>query len=421
MIRLTVVGGGGIVWLVGRRRNETGQKMANRDSVARVLLVEDDDGDATLIRACLAEVGIAADALVWCRTLAEGAHAIRFEPTCVLLDLGLPDADGLQALHTVVDASPDTPVIVLTGRHDQTGTDALAAGAQDYLVKDDISADLLNRSIRYAIERKRAQRTSQQLREAQLSSAEKARLERGLLPTPLLRSANVECATYYQPGRDHAVLGGDFFDVVETRDHRVHAVIGDVMGHGPDEAAIGVHLRVAWRTLVLAGTPDEQILPILATFLAGETGGDFGFVTLCDLTIEPDLWVTLRVAGHPAPLLCAEGKTSYLDVEIGPPLGLEALVGVRPGWAANGGWPLTRTQLGPNASLILYTDGLLDAYSSGVNADTTGIDELVAAVDACAAGKDAVSSWIPSLVAAAPADSADDIAVVVLTSRVTPR
>ena len=395
--------------------------MANRDPVARVLLVEDDDGDAALIRACLAEVGIAGDALAWCRTLAEGADAIRGGPTCVLLDLGLPDAAGLEALHAVVDASPDTPVIVLTGRHDQTGTDALAAGAQDYLVKDDISADLLNRSIRYAIERKRAQRTRQQLREAQLSSAEKARLERGLLPTPLLRSDAVECSTYYQPGRDHAVLGGDFLDIVETRDHRVRAVVGDVMGHGPDEAAIGVHLRVAWRTLVLAGTPDEQILPTLATFLAGETGGDFGFVTMCDLTIEPDLWATLRVAGHPAPLLCVDGKTSYLDVEIGPPLGLEALVGTHRAGAALGDWPLTRTQLGPNASLILYTDGLLDAYSGGTDSDTTGIDEFVAAVDGCAAGGGAVSSWIPSLVAAAPGDSADDIAVVVLTTRAAPR
>src|SRR2546430_847508 len=85
-----------------------------------------------------------------------------------------------------------------------------------------------------------------------------AALERGLLRTPLLRTDAVECATYYQPGRNHAVLGGDFFDVVETTDGLVRAVIGDVMGHGPDEAALGIHLRVAWRTQVLAGTPDDQ-------------------------------------------------------------------------------------------------------------------------------------------------------------------
>jgi CheY-like chemotaxis protein len=248
------------------------------DGGPRVLLVEDDEGDALLVRACLAEAGIDGDDVLWTRTLQDATAALRRRPRCVLLDLGLPDAEGLAALMETVQASPDTPVIVLTGRHDHTGTEALALGAQDYLVKDDITADLLSRSIRYAVERKRAQRTSQQLREAQFSSAEKSRLERGLLATPLLRSHRVQCSTYYQPGRDHAVLGGDFFDVIETPDHRVRMLIGDVMGHGPDEAAIGVHLRVAWRTLVLAGTPDTALLPTLSTLLAAETGGNFGYV-----------------------------------------------------------------------------------------------------------------------------------------------
>src|SRR5581483_3412417 len=126
------------------------------------------------------------------------------------------------------------------------------------------------------------------------------------------------------PGRNHSLLGGDFFDVVETDDGRVRAVIGDVMGHGPDEAALGIHLRVAWRTLVLAGTPDDQILPTLATLLQAETEGHAGFVTACDVTIDTRrAQVTARVAGHPAPLRCAHGKTMYLDVEIGPPLGVE--------------------------------------------------------------------------------------------------
>ena len=235
---------------------------------------------------------------------------------------------------------------MLTGRHDPSGVDALAIGAQDYLVKDDITPDLLVRSIRYAVERKRAQLTSQQLRDARQSSAEKARLERGLLPTPLLHTDAVQCSTYYQPGHNHAVLGGDFFDVVETRDGLIRAVIGDVMGHGPDEAALGVHLRVAWRTLVLAGTPDAQVLPTLALLLKTESGGQPGFVTACDVTIDVDAAsVLMRVAGHPAPLRCAHGKTMYLDVEVGPPLGVDA-----PGAAVarhRDGWPETEASLDP--------------------------------------------------------------------------
>jgi CheY-like chemotaxis protein len=386
-----------------------------------ILLVEDDHGDAVLVQACLEQAGVAAGSVTWTRTLAGARDALAEEPTCVLLDLGLPDADGLTALATVVEASPDTPVIVLTGRHDPGGVDALAIGAQDYLVKDDITPDLLVRSIRYAVERKRAQRTSQQLRDARQSSAEKARLERGLLPSPLLRTDAVECSNYYQPGRNHAVLGGDFFDVVETRDGLVRAVIGDVMGHGPDEAALGVHLRVAWRTLVLAGTPDDQILPTLATLLKAESGGHPGFVTACDVTIDVDnACVVMRVAGHPAPLRCADGKTTYLDVEVGPPLGVEA-----PGPAAASGrapgWPEARASLDPGSSLFLYTDGLLDAYAKLVDDQDLGIGELVDAVTACAADGGSVASWIGTLVGNAPNRSIDDTAVVVITTRSSPR
>jgi serine phosphatase RsbU (regulator of sigma subunit) len=385
-----------------------------------ILLVEDDEGDAILVRACLAEAGVLPGDVVWVRTLAEATRAVGHGPRCVLLDLGLPDADGLLALTTVIEASPDVPVIVLTGRHDPSG-DALAVGAQDYLVKDDINADLLGRSIRYAVERKRAQRTSQQLREARLSSAEKARLERGLLPTPLLRTDAVECSNYYRPGRDHAVLGGDFFDVVETAGGLVRAVIGDVMGHGPDEAALGVHLRVAWRTLVLAGTPDEQILPTLATLLEAETEGHPGFVTACDLTIDVEMGtVAMRVAGHPAPLRCAHGKTMYLDVAVGRPLGVEAPGAEDATRYASTGWPETRTSLDPGSSLILYTDGLLDAYVALTDDASLGIEELVGAVTRCATDGGSVASWIPSLVGTAPNESVDDTAVVVITTRAAP-
>lgn len=379
-----------------------------------ILLVEDDDGDATLVRECLAEIDLDRHwQVTWCRTLADGIAAVEAGAICVLLDLGLPDADGLSALYAIVDASPDTPVIVLTGRHDPVGDDVLAGGAQDYLVKDDISAELLDRSIRYAIERKRAARTRQQLLEAKLSSAEYARLERGLLPTPLLRTDRIECATYYQPGRDHAVLGGDFFDVVETGDGSIRAVIGDVMGHGPDEAALGVHLRVAWRTLVLAGTPEEQMLPALATLLEAERAGGNAFVTACDVTIQPDRTLSVRVAGHPAPLLCHDGKTSYLDVAIGRPLGVSARSA-----GPSDSWRRTLAgRLAPGTMLVLYTDGLLEAHRRSVDESSLGITELIDAVDACCGRGVAPAAWTVSLIDEAPSHSVDDTAVVVIECR----
>jgi serine phosphatase RsbU (regulator of sigma subunit) len=371
-------------------------------------LVEDDHGDAVLVQASLSEAGIADAAITWTRTLADAMAALAVEPGCILLDLGLPDADGYSAVHKMVEVAPDTAVIVLTGRQERDGVDALAAGAQDYLVKDAITGELLERSIRYAIERKRAQRTQQQLREVRMSAAEQARLERGLLPTPLLRSPEITCATYYRPGRDNAVLGGDFFDVVETADGRIRAVIGDVMGHGPDEAALGVHLRVAWRTLLLAGTPDDQILPTLEELLEAEQDVRPRYVTVCDVTLG-DGEATLRVAGHPAPLLCIDGDARYPELTVGPPLGVNL-----PG-ARHFRWPGTRVELPAGSSLLLYTDGLLDAYCGDANAADLGITELVDEVRHCMKGGRSAERWLPVLVGNAPREAVDDTAAVVLT------
>ena len=79
-------------------------------------------------------------------------------------------------------------------------------------------------------------------------------MERGLLPSPLLLDdPGVDIVARYRPSRENALLGGDFYDFVQTADRTVHVMIGDVAGHGPDEAALGVALRIAWRALTFAG------------------------------------------------------------------------------------------------------------------------------------------------------------------------
>lgn len=385
--------------------------VGGRASDVSILLVEDDPGDALLIRANLAEAGLPETAVTWRQTLAEALIAIDSlagGPACVLLDLGLPDALGVDAVRRVVGAAADTPVIVLTGRQESDGVTALSSGAQDYLVKDELTPQLLRRSIRYAMERKRAQQTQARLR---LSAAEQARLERGLLPTPMLRTQTVACSTYYRPGSDGAVLGGDFFDVIEREDGTVRAVIGDVMGHGPDEAALGVHLRVAWRTLLLAGAPDESVLPTMSRLLLAEQGDTGQFATVCDLTIS-NATVTVRVAGHPAPVVAGRNGTRYPELEVGPPIGV-----VGPGGVSLAGWPSNRFEIVADSSILMYTDGLLDAYGASTGTPSLGVEELVAAVDACARSGEPVSAWIPRLVGGAPGESKDDTAAVVLTTR----
>ncbi len=141
-------------------------------------------------------------------------------------DLSLPDAEGLDLLRRVLQMAPHAAVLVLTGRTDAAvGIAAVAAGAEDYLIKHEVDGPLLARAIRYALERKRAEESERQLMEAELRSEENARIELGLLPVPLIDDTALHHHTRYRPGRERALLGGDFYDTVQTRDGSVHLMI----------------------------------------------------------------------------------------------------------------------------------------------------------------------------------------------------
>jgi signal transduction histidine kinase len=128
---------------------------ATRTRGLAILLVEDNDADAELVRDLLEdEVPDAAVARV--SRLAEAAEQLEDETfDCILLDLGLPDSVGIATITTLRTHDTHVPVIVLTGRDDEeVGLSALREGAQEYLVKGQTDGRLLRRAIHYAIERK---------------------------------------------------------------------------------------------------------------------------------------------------------------------------------------------------------------------------------------------------------------------------
>jgi serine phosphatase RsbU (regulator of sigma subunit) len=271
---------------------------------------------------------------------------------CVLLDLGLPDSQGLQGLRRLLRLEPEAAIVVLTGEaNEHLGEQAVRAGAQDYLVKGEVDGPMLHRVIRYAVERRRAEEAQRELRIAQVLAQENARLERGLLPSPLLADPRLSVSARCLAGGQQHLLGGDFYDVVEAADGWVHALIGDVCGRGPAEAALGVCLRVAWRTLVLAGRPADEILATLNQLLEYERQDDTMFATMCMMSVTPDRsagWV--RMAGHLPPLLVTRGGVLELQTPTSPPLGL--------GQVRH--WPGTQFGLDGSWSVLLYTDGLIE-------------------------------------------------------------
>jgi two-component system, cell cycle sensor histidine kinase and response regulator CckA len=124
----------------------------------KILLVEDNPGDVLLLQETLSDITLFDLELAHVERLAQALHRLQSETfDVVLLDLLLPDSEGLETFVQIYNQVPLTPIVVLTGMADETlALRAMQAGAQDYLVKGHASgSDLLMRSIRYAIERKR--------------------------------------------------------------------------------------------------------------------------------------------------------------------------------------------------------------------------------------------------------------------------
>jgi CheY-like chemotaxis protein len=295
-----------------------------------VLLIEDDPAGSLNVPELLDSAGKPIRVRT-ARNLTEAQRLLTDDVNCILLDLALPaparvpeapapsggtatetvtDIDELSVLKHVLELAPRHAVLALTDSGDaERGTEAVRVGAQDYLFRDELDGRLLSRAIRYAVERKRSDTAERRLTESRLRAQENARLERGLLPTPLLEGSSLRFAARYRPGRSRALLGGDFYDTVRTPDGTVHVMIGDVCGHGPDEAALGVELRIAWRALTFAGLCGDELLSTLQRVLEHERENDEIFATLCTVDIAPDgRRAGLCLAGHPSPLIVRHGR-----------------------------------------------------------------------------------------------------------------
>jgi PAS domain S-box-containing protein len=140
----------------------------------RVLVIEDDPVYAAFARASLRKSDDPPEQILFATTLADALRQLAQEPRTdlILLDLGLPDSDGLDTLVAVRDRAPETAIIVMTGRDDRVlARRAVQEGAQDYFVKGSGSEKHLTRAVGYAIERKQGERTLRRIAKQQSAVA----------------------------------------------------------------------------------------------------------------------------------------------------------------------------------------------------------------------------------------------------------
>lgn len=206
--------------------------MDYRDRI-ELLLVEDSPADATLLRQLLDRSDICPYGLQTVSTIAETEQVLADGGIdCVLLDLSLPDSDGIESVRRVHQVAPDMPIVVLTGRNDaEMGLEAIHAGAQDYLVKGQPKGNSILRCARWAVARVRtAEKKAPRGQDRWATNETTALLDQAATPVAHLESdlsiicvnpAFEELVGYDQ----HDLAGALFSDLLEVDD-----LIGVVLG-----------------------------------------------------------------------------------------------------------------------------------------------------------------------------------------------
>lgn len=253
-------------------------------AVPSVLLVEDNPADARLLQEMVAASGDHDIVLHPCRKLSDAMERVEAGTTdCVLLDLSLPDVNGLDGIDRFRERFPHLPIVILTGlANEDVALEALQAGAQDYLVKGSIEGDGVKRAVRYAIERKSADVELARLgrqNELILDSAGDGIC--GLDPQGMVTFANPAAAQLLGCPREE-LLGTRLHDVVHPKgapgdghdatDCPIHAALAD-------ESEVHADNDIFWRCDQASFPVDYTVSPY-----AAKGAGHGAVITFKDIT-----------------------------------------------------------------------------------------------------------------------------------------
>lgn len=351
-----------------------------------VLMIEDDAEDFLIVRRLLDSAAPQRFRVERRDCLREGMAAIGLGTEAVLLDLSLPDSQGLETFARVRERAPHIPIILLTGLDDETlGVQAVQGGAQDYLVKGQFDGRLLSRAILYAIERKTTEEHLEHLADelgvanaVMASDLAMAReVQQALVPRrlPLLadgrRMDALRLGMLYRPSQS---LGGDFFAFLPVSESEVGVLVCDVAGHGVRSALVTAILRgLVEDVKAAAREPGRFLAQINREFVKVLN------MSACTLLATAAyVFLDLRTgavrganAGHPPPLrVKAAGAAEWLPPQgesVGPALGFDASFEYRD----------AASTMDVGDRLLLYTDGLCKVCAP--NGEEYGRDRLLAA------------------------------------------
>jgi phosphoserine phosphatase RsbU/P len=320
----------------------------------KILLVEDDPDDVYVMRNLLGDRWDGPFELVHVELLASAVERCEEEKfNVVLLDLCLPDSTGLETFFTLFAHAGEVPIVVLSGYNDERiAVKAVQSGAQDYLVKGQLTDSLLIRSIRYAIERSRRYHAEEALRDTSEEFRAAGEIQQRLFPLHPPKLDGFELAGALYPAKATA---GDYFDYIPMLDGCLGVVLGDVSSHGMGPALLMSETRACLRTLAQVHSDVGEILTRTNRVLAADTS-DFHFVTLAMVRLDPQSRSMIYAsAGQRGYLLHTGCNVEVLDSTSLP-------LGVRDDTVVPASSPIS---LASGDLVTFFTDGVVEAESPG--------------------------------------------------------
>ena len=341
----------------------------------RVLLVEDNVISAELMQEMFAHAKNKSFVLEIAGDLSTSlARVEQGNIDVVLLDLSLPDSDGMMTFAQMHAHAPHIPIVVLTGHDDENlALQTVREGAQDYLVKTEVGIQPLMRAIRYAIERKRLEekltRTTEELRQKNAEMEADLNMARELQQAFLLRQKRVfpenangaeSALRFHYRYHPTTALAGDFFDVMALSDTMAGVLIADVMGHGVRSALVTAIVRGLVEELTPAAFDPGRFLSEINRGLTAVLHNTDWPIPVSAFYLVADIetgQMRYANAAHPNPI-CLHRESGIVEHMAVAPNGHSGpILGVM----EDAVYSTAECRIAPHDLVMLYTDGLYEA------------------------------------------------------------
>jgi len=315
----------------------------------RILIVDDEEGVLRSVRRILQdtyEVVTCADAVDAVRIARE------MPPDLAIVDIMMPHLDGFQVMEQLQAQGPDTDVILMTGSVHETDGKLIRAirGRAFYYLNKPFDREVLLTLVDRCLELKRlglADRAHTERLHRQLQSA--TAFQQAMLPQNHATIAGFEIAALYHPCE---AVAGDFFEYAASGDDAVTVLIADVVGHGASAAMLTAVVKSAFHKARTEEYHPEAVMHRVCEDMAAFTADQF-LTMICARLSRSQQQIEYVNAGHCYGLL-RHGDGDLSELIAGGPIVSPCLSGEAR--------PVSTIPCGPNATLLLYTDGVVEAF-----------------------------------------------------------